>query len=54
MCSVCFECPADAAVVPCGHMCACYHCLQGIQASTAAHCPMCRGPVVSVMRIYRS
>lgn len=49
MCAVCWEKPSDAAVIPCGHMCGCYGCLQDVR-----ECPMCRGPKTSVIRIYRS
>merc|ERR1711879_148432 len=52
-CAVCLEQPANAAVVPCGHMCACYACLEMLQISSSL-CPICRGPVDSVIRIYRS
>merc|ERR1712232_562924 len=54
LCTVCLEVPADAAVVPCGHMCACYDCLQMLSTSRTPLCPMCRGPVTAVIRIYRS
>jgi len=51
MCIVCLDNQADAAVVPCGHMCGCIACLQGIKDSK---CPVCRGPISSIIRIYRS
>jgi len=54
VCAVCLEQPADAAVVPCGHMCGCYACLEMLQTSSSSLCPICRGPVDSVIRIYRS
>lgn len=54
MCVVCLDIPADTAVVPCGHMCGCSACLNAIQASSDAHCPMCRGPMSSTIRIFRS
>lgn len=52
-CVVCMDRPADSAVIPCGHMCACDSCLRAVQASAMPQCPMCRGPVTSVIRIYR-
>lgn len=52
-CVVCLEVPADSAVVPCGHMCACHTCLVRIQACSA-RCPVCRGPVTSTIKIYRA
>eukprot|EP00929_Paragymnodinium_shiwhaense_P090882 TRINITY_DN50975_c0_g1_i1.p1 TRINITY_DN50975_c0_g1~~TRINITY_DN50975_c0_g1_i1.p1 ORF type:complete len:637 (-),score=109.00 TRINITY_DN50975_c0_g1_i1:33-1943(-) len=54
LCTVCLDVPADAAVVPCGHMCGCYACLEQLRSSRAPYCPMCRGDVTAVMRIYRS
>eukprot|EP00928_Gymnodinium_smaydae_P073720 TRINITY_DN56872_c0_g1_i1.p1 TRINITY_DN56872_c0_g1~~TRINITY_DN56872_c0_g1_i1.p1 ORF type:complete len:656 (+),score=39.55 TRINITY_DN56872_c0_g1_i1:42-2009(+) len=53
-CVVCLESPADSAVIPCGHMCGCQSCLQSIKSSREALCPICRGPVSSVIRIFRS
>jgi len=54
MCSVCLEGLADTAVVPCGHMCVCFTCMQSIQDSLDAQCPMCRGPITSTIRIYKN
>lgn len=54
MCAVCLERPPDTAVVPCGHMCGCQACLQAIADSTDPQCPLCRGPVTSVMRIFHN
>lgn len=54
MCVVCMERMADAAVVPCGHMCGCLTCLQALQVAGNAQCPMCRGPMTAAMRIFRN
>jgi hypothetical protein len=54
VCVVCLEAPADSAIVPCGHMCGCHSCLVRIQTSGSALCPICRGPVTSTIRIYKS
>uniref|UniRef100_A0A7S4SA61 RING-type domain-containing protein n=1 Tax=Alexandrium monilatum TaxID=311494 RepID=A0A7S4SA61_9DINO len=53
-CAICMERPADTAVVPCGHMCGCFACLQALHGAQGAQCPICRGPVASTIRIYRS
>jgi len=58
-CVVCLERRADTAVVPCGHLCGCEPCLRGMQGSGGqgaepAMCPMCRGPMTSLIRIYRN
>lgn len=50
MCSICLSVPACVAVIPCGHMCLCaaFDCSAGI----AALCPICRGPVGRLQRIF--
>merc|ERR1711991_1224550 len=53
-CMVCMDQAADSAVMPCGHMCACHSCLAEIMRSATPSCPMCRGPVHSVPRIYKN
>ena len=52
-CVVCLEKNADTAVIPCGHMCGCGDCLQMISESANPQCPLCRGPMTSVIRIYQ-
>lgn len=54
VCPLCMDVEADSAVVPCGHFCGCYGCLTAVQGTANAQCPICRGPVDSVMRIYKS
>jgi len=54
MCAVCMERPADTAVVPCGHMCGCFTCMQSLHGSPGAQCPICRGPMNSTIRIYKN
>lgn len=51
-CVICLDRPADSAIVPCGHMCGCYACLQALHASETPQCPLCRTPVTSVIRIF--
>mmetsp|Transcript_10070 Transcript_10070/g.22628 ORF Transcript_10070/g.22628 Transcript_10070/m.22628 type:complete len:589 (-) Transcript_10070:47-1813(-) len=54
MCSICFERKSDAAVVPCGHKCACFGCLESLKSHSIPECPVCRGPLQAVLRIYES
>lgn len=54
MCVLCLERQADSAVVPCGHMCGCGVCLQDVQKSAKPECPMCRGPISSIIKIFKS
>lgn len=53
-CVVCWERRADTAIIPCGHMCGCNICLKDVFASAAPQCPMCRGPITSLVRIYQN
>lgn len=57
-CVICLEAVANAAVIPCGHRCGCMQCLTSISAgavgmwSDGPKCPICRGPVQSVVKIH--
>lgn len=54
-CQICMDQPADSAVLPCGHHCGCHNCLLEIVSQSAApRCPVCRGPIASIARIYRN
>jgi len=53
-CSVCMECEPDAALYPCGHMCMCYDCAVCVQKLRGALCPICRQPIIDILRIYRT
>lgn len=46
-CIICMDADMNTAIAPCGHMCSCYECAINIQK-----CPMCRGVVANVMKIY--
>lgn len=54
LCTVCMERRADAAVIPCGHLCGCHSCLTAVAGSSSPLCPLCRGPLSAVQRIYKS
>ena len=45
-CPICFEPEKSTALVPCGHI------LCGACAAKYAHCPVCREPVASRMRVF--
>jgi chromosome segregation ATPase len=55
-CSVCHEHSATKAVIPCGHLCMCEECNNSvIKLDTAQRkCPLCRGQLLSTLRIYTS
>jgi hypothetical protein len=46
-CCICYSNVKDHAVAPCYHMCVCSTCSQRIN-----QCPMCRGPVDRIQRIF--
>lgn len=46
-CCICYSNSKDHAIVPCFHMCVCSACSQRIH-----QCPMCRGPVERIQRIF--
>jgi len=46
-CVVCFGRERDHAIIPCYHMCVCRSCSERLHK-----CPICRGEVASVKRIY--
>jgi hypothetical protein len=54
VCPMCMDQRMDTAVLPCGHLCGCHACLLFIQQSATPHCPICRGNVASVVKIYRA
>lgn len=48
-CVVCMAKPQEVAVDPCGHISMCSGCASAVQA-----CPMCRGPIGKMLRVYIS
>ena len=53
-CAVCLERPPDCVVYTCGHMCMCYGCAHDIRESADASCPICRQPIVDIIKIFRT
>ena len=49
-CVICFDAPKDLAFIPCGHKCVCPSCADHYDEENG--CPICRRPVVDVLRIY--
>ena len=52
-CTVCFERPVNAALIPCGHLSMCYECAVKVKKRDRL-CPLCRQPIKSVLRVYKS
>ena len=50
-CAICFEAPIEGACIPCGHMAGCMACLNEIKAKKG-DCPVCRGKINQVVRLY--
>jgi len=48
-CVVCFDKPCVVAVVPCGHRCGCFDCLQPLHV-----CPICTDPIQTLLRVYEA
>ena len=46
-CAICLDGNAEYAVIPCGHRCLCASCIKAV-----SECPMCRGPMTAVLRIF--
>lgn len=54
-CLVCGESGSDCAVEPCGHRCGCHECVKDVLSGVADpwhNCPVCLGPVTSVVQIF--
>lgn len=50
-CTLCLDAACEAVVVPCGHCSMCMPCAEGVQAA-GQPCPMCRGPIASIVKLY--
>ncbi|XP_028317969.1 E3 ubiquitin-protein ligase LRSAM1 isoform X2 [Gouania willdenowi] len=48
-CVVCMETGAQVIFLPCGHVCCCQLCSGALQT-----CPLCRGNIAQIIRLYRS
>jgi len=53
LCVVCLEFSRNTLIAPCGHLCACFECAESVKTSKQA-CPMCRGPIDMIYRVYYS
>lgn len=53
-CVICFENARDVVVIPCYHFVLCAGCAHSLRRSTEAKCPLCRGGITAVRKIYMS
>ncbi|GMR56956.1 hypothetical protein PMAYCL1PPCAC_27151, partial [Pristionchus mayeri] len=52
-CAICMEAEVNAVIYRCGHMCACYDCAMKIKREGQG-CPICRKPMIDVIKTYKS
>ena len=52
LCVVCMDAPKQYAIRPCMHMCTCEACTQQLQEQGARSCPVCRGPIEGIERVF--
>lgn len=51
VCVVCWDARAEGACIPCGHLAGCMNCLMEVK-SKSWNCPVCRGPIEQVIKVY--
>ena len=52
LCVICLSCAKTHVVVPCMHKCLCSECSRLISTRSGAVCPMCRGSVQLVAKVF--
>ena len=52
LCVVCMDAPKRCVVLPCMHMCTCEACSQQLLEQGAQSCPVCRGPMERIERVF--
>lgn len=54
-CSICLCEKADTAILDCGHVCVCYDCGSNLQGRNRYPlCPICRKPILKIVKLYYS
>ncbi|RPF82376.1 MAG: RING-HC finger protein [Rhodothermaceae bacterium TMED105] len=51
-CVVCFHAPLELCCIPCGHFCLCESCHKSMKNHSQTFCPICKGSVSNVQKIY--
>ena len=52
LCVVCMDAPKNHFIRPCMHMCTCEACTLQLQEQGAQSCPVCRGPIEGIERVF--
>lgn len=52
-CSICMNNKVNAVIYRCGHMCMCFACAKETHRRSG-DCPICRTPIIDVIRCYPS
>lgn len=52
-CTICMSVDSDCIIMPCGHMCCCMPCGKILQKSEQNICPVCRGPISTLVPLKR-
>uniref|UniRef100_A0A1J3CZA4 E3 ubiquitin-protein ligase cblA n=1 Tax=Noccaea caerulescens TaxID=107243 RepID=A0A1J3CZA4_NOCCA len=50
LCVICLDWKYNTAFLQCGHMCCCITCSSKLRGKT---CPLCRQPIIQILKIYR-
>lgn len=53
-CRICFESPIDSVLCNCGHSLTCHACGMKLLGVKDPVCPVCRQPILNVVRIYKA
>lgn len=50
-CVICWDAPAEAVCIPCGHLAGCMDCMSAIKAEDW-DCPVCRASIQQIVKVY--
>ncbi|CAN7986198.1 unnamed protein product, partial [Ixodes hexagonus] len=53
-CRICFENPIESVLCNCGHSLTCHECGLKLLKGNSPQCPVCRQPIINVVRIYKA
>ncbi|KAM7311227.1 protein neuralized [Ixodes scapularis] len=53
-CRICFESPIESVLCNCGHSLTCHACGLKLLKGNSPQCPVCRQPIINVVRIYKA